>query len=525
MSTPNPAPTAGVDAPGDTTKGAAPGPLATPSPTPGTAPSTAKSASPVATRPMYIPQFSAATQLILKRMKGEPSNLSSALSAATATSTGAVTIKTSTYEDVKRRLVMGMNTSASMTIQMPTATSVSPKPSTIDSIPMPRPGPQSAKSTGSAIRRISSGLTASGKAPVTKAPAAKPPALEPKTKKTKATTAAKPTSHKRKRTKGDDSDGSSSDLSDFPEKEPTLTDSTPAAPLTMTKSGRQVQKPATYNPAAMDAATRKRTHYGKRTAEQALCKKCTRMQSPADNQIVFCDGCNDAWHQRCHDPWIEDAVIRDENRSWYCGVCVEKRARHLAKRQKVEAKIPVGPPPRESWASKTPQQRRAYLMSLPSQELVNLITISLELHPDLPIFPGTPAEPSGAGSAQGSVQPRSLFAGATIEGLFPRADANPTGQMNYIRRAPSSTGSAKGRGNGGKTQSHPEDTHEKAEEEEEEDDPLAALWPRAGRGLYSKLPPDTEDAERLVDDDDYEAFSVIVYDERGRKVEENGMKV
>jgi hypothetical protein len=249
------------------------------------------------------------------------------------------------------------------------------------------------------------------------------------------------------------------------------------------------------------------------------------MQSPANNQIVFCDGCNDGWHQMCHDPWIEDAVIRDENRSWYCGACVEKRARHLAKRQKVEAKAPVGPPPRESWAPKTAQQRRAYLMSLPSQELVNLITISLELHPDLPIFPGTPAEPTSAGSAQGSGPPRSLFAGSTVEGLFPRADANPTGQMNFIRKAPSSTGSAKGRSSGGKHQNQSEDNQEKAEEEEEEYDPLAALWPQAGRGLYSRLPPDTEDAERLVDDDDFEAFSVIVYDERGRKVEENGMKV
>ncbi|KAK0643357.1 hypothetical protein B0T16DRAFT_429997 [Cercophora newfieldiana] len=495
MTDPNPA--AGADASGDAAKGGAPGPLPTTTPSPApiaiATPGGPPSASPAASRPMYVPQFTAATQLILKRMKGEPSSLSSALSIATASMTGP--IKPSTYEDVKRRLVMGMNTSAAMTMPMPTAPAPPPSPSpfTMDSIPMPRPSStqQSAKATGSAIRRISSGLTASGKTPVTKATATKAPASEAKAKKPKATAAPKATSHKRKRGKGQTGDGmddSNSDLSDFPEKEPTPPDLTPAAPLTMTKSGRQVLKPTTYNPAAMDAGTRKRTHYGKRTTEQALCKKCTRMQSPASNQM------------RCHDP----------NRSWYCGACAEKQARNLAKRQKVEVKIPVGPPPRESWASKTPQQRRAYLMSLPSHELVNLITIGLELHPDLPIFPGTPTEPSSANSAQG--QPRSLFAGTSIEGLFPRADANPTGQMNFIRKAPSSTGSS-------------EDNQEKVEEGEEEDDPLAALWPRAGRGLYSRLPPDTEDAERLVDDDDYESFSVIVYDERGRKVEENGMKI
>lgn len=425
---------------------------------------------------------------------------------------------------------MGMTTSATMTMPMPTAPSASPQPSALDSIPMPRPGPQPPKPTTSAIRRISSGLTASGKivAPP-KAPAAKTPSTESKlAKKPKAAAASRATGHKRKRTKGqtgDDSDGSSSDLSDFPQQEPAPVEATPAAPLTMTKSGRQVQKPTTYNPAAMDAGTRKRTHYGKRTAEQALCKKCTRMQSPANNQMVFCDGCNDGWHQMCHDPWIEDAVVRDGNRNWYCATCVEKRARQLAKRQKVEVKAPVGPPPRESWASKTPQQRRAYLMSLPSQDLVNLITISLELHPDLPIFPGT-AEPLSAGSAQGAGPPRSLFAGTTIEGLFPRAEANPTGQMNFIRKTPSTSGTAKGRsgtGNVAKHQSQSEDYQDNAGEEEEEYDPLAALWPKPGKGLYSRLPP--EDSERMVDDGDFESFSVIVYDERGRKVEENGMKV
>jgi len=74
-----------------------------------------------------------------------------------------------------------------------------------------------------------------------------------------------------------------------------------------------------------------------------------------------------------------------------------------------------------------------------------------------------------------------------------------------------------------KHQSQSEDYQDNAGEEEEEYDPLAALWPKPGKGLYSRLPP--EDSERMVDDGDFESFSVIVYDERGRKVEENGMKV
>ena len=538
---------------GEQAEAGAPVSVPAPGPAPVAASANAPSTSPPAIRPLYIPQFTAATQLILKRMKGEPSSLSSALSSVSASVTGK--IKQSTYEDVKRRLVMGMNTSASMTVQMPTAPSPSPTPtptptptpapSTLATpAPPPRPGPPAvAKPTVSAIRRISSGLTGSGKVPTQKAPATKTNPMENKVKKPKSAAALKPNNGKRKRGKapgdegGDSGPSGFSDLSDFIE-EPAASDSAPTPPFAVTKSGRQVQKPLTYNPAAMDVTTRKRTHYGKRTPEQALCKRCTRMHSPATNQMVFCDGCNDGWHQMCHDPWIDDAVVRDMNRSWYCATCVEKRAPHIAKRQKLEPKppVPAGPPPKESWASKTPQQRRAYLLTLSNQELVGMIVASLEIHPDLPIFPSA-AELSGAGPSQAAGAPRSLFAGSTVEGLFPRADANPTGQINFVRKIAdgsaggrsSSSSSSKGRGgtsNGGKHRLEAEDSQVKVEDDGgEEYDPLAALWPKPGKGLYSRLPPDTEDAEHMVDDDDYEAFSVIVYDERGRKIEENGMKV
>ena len=162
-------------------------------------------------------------------------------------------------------------------------------------------------------------------------------------------------------------------------------------------------------------------------------------------------------------------------------------------------------------------------MTLSSPALVGMVMHALEIHPDLPIFPNSPELVSHG-------LPRSLFAGSTVEGLFPRADANPTGQMNFVRKAASgsarSVSSGPTKGKGGKGQKDKEDSQERAEgEDEEESDPHALLWPKPGKGLYSTLPPDDEDAEHLVDDGDYEAFSVIVYDERGRKIEENGMKV
>ncbi|KAK0715112.1 hypothetical protein B0H67DRAFT_234634 [Lasiosphaeris hirsuta] len=491
--------------------------------TPASTPAPTSVASPSPTRPPYIPQFTAATQMILKRMKGEPSSLISALSAAPASMTA--DINPGAYEDARRRVVMGMSTSASMTMQMPAAPL--PSRSVLPPLKTARPATTKSASAGlSAIRKISSGIMGPGKASG-RGSAIKNLSAESKVKKPKATAASRAPVGKRKRVKGQGEETSSlSSLSELDEAEKAPENATPAAPLTMTKSGRQVQKPMTYNPAAMDLSTKKRVHYGKRTAEQALCKKCTRMHSPASNQMAFCDGCNDGWHQMCHDPWIDDAIVRDASRSWYCENCIEKRNRHLAKKQKVEPRAPPQPPPKESWASKPPQQKRAYLMTLTNQELIALVMTSLELHPDLPIFPGT-ADPSGGGgpTQNGAQTSRSLFAGSTVEGLFPRADANPTGQMNFVRKAAparSSSGSAKGRA---KSQKEKEGSQDKAEEEDEEYDPLAPLWPKPEKGLYSRLPPDAEDEKHLVDDDDYEAFSVIVYDERGRKVEENGMRV
>ena len=286
---------------------------------------------------------------------------------------------------------------------------------------------------------------------------------------------------------------------------------TPSAPPVLTKSGRHVQKPTTYNPAEMESSGgRKRVHYSKvRTAEQALCKKCTRMHSPASNQMVFCDGCNDGWHQMCHDPWIGDDVVRDAKTAWFCAACRAKRDRHhaaasnhpLPKRQKV-----VVAAARESWADRTPQQKRAYLSTLSSQELVGLLMQSLEIHPDLPIFPGS--------SSGGEQQQQPATAPST-----PGTPQTPSDAAQ--------TNGRKGGGGGGRAQKGLKGVvavPTAQEDDDEEFDPLEPPWPKPGHGLYNLLPPE-EDDDFLADENDFEAFSVIVYDEKGRKIEENGIKV
>ncbi|KAH6635064.1 hypothetical protein B0J18DRAFT_37582 [Chaetomium sp. MPI-SDFR-AT-0129] len=541
-----------------------------PSPAPTSVSAAGSGAGPTATaptpssRPLYVPQFTAATQMILKRMKGEPSSLSAALSQASRSSAVTSSIPSATYEDVKRRLVMNMNTSAT-TIQMPAVPPVTHSAMPIpprSSVKLPAPGPVASKPTSSAvgmsaIRKVTAGLTASSKptppkpAPIKAAPS-KILSSESKMKKSKPAPLPRVTSGKRKRTKSQPTDGikdndvvstrSSSFSSSSPEPTPSsaalppLESSTPTTPvpLAVTKSGRQVLKPAAYNPAAMDAASKRPRppahHHGKRTVEQMLCKKCSRMHSPATNQIVFCDGCNDGWHQLCHDPWVADEIVRDAIRGWYCSACAAKKGGN--KRQKVEQHSQTNsasqPPshhhhhhgkaggtgnkgerPKESWANKPAQQKRAYLSTLSQQDLVGIIMTCLDTHPNLPIFPGPepahppPPPPPGNAGSNSNGGPRSIFAGTTTDGLFPRTSA----ALN--------AGSGGGSGSGAVI----------VGEDDENFDPLAALWPVPGRGMYTRLPPDTDDEARLVDSGDFEAFSGIIYDERGRKVEENGMKV
>ncbi|KAI0597407.1 hypothetical protein F4775DRAFT_252420 [Biscogniauxia sp. FL1348] len=477
----------------------APGPSA-PSP----APSNASSSG----RPHYVPQFSAATQMILKRINSKPGSLSAALSSASSV---ARTIEKATFEDAKRRLVMNMNTSLTMPMPTPRLGSSSSGPSTMsisDAFQLRTPAP-------------------SKNFPPPK-PTAKPPAPKTKTKTVRGT--------KRKRGKEDD-DGSSS-LSDLPDSEGETASASKdhqAAP-TMTKSGRQVQKPAQYNPSQH---SQKRRNYGKRTAEQALCKVCTRGLSPANNQIVFCDGCNFCWHQLCHDPYIDDEFVSNESRSWFCTRCLAKREKHLARKKSLDGFKGV------SWVTKSAEQKRAYLSSITHAQLVNIIMYSTELHPDLPIFP---AHEPAASAKRG---PQGLFAGSTTDGLFLRADAGAGGPINFVRKTStpdrasprSQTGTKAGGGGGGSSSSSngrsgativaastttaamTQKVVAEAEDQAERESSVESVppaWPKVGQGCLAGVDINEDD---LQDKNDFEAFSVTTYDPKGKKIWENGMAV
>lgn len=126
---------------------------------------------------------------------------------------------------------------------------------------------------------------------------------------------------------------------------------------------------------------------------------------------------------------------------------------------------------------------------------------SLELHPELPIFP---AHEPGSASKRTSQGPPS---GA---GFSFRADANTSGPAYYSPQV-STPGGA---------ESQAQDQDQTARESSTESVPPS--WPKVGKGCLAGLKVGEED---LRDKGDFEAFSVTTYNTEGRKVIENGVPV
>ena len=249
--------------------------------------------------PKYVPQFSAATEMILKRINSGVGSTNFSSLGITGTPPG--------YEDMRRSVLMGMKTS--MNMEIPSSSTSSGRRSTGG---RGSSGPVTGHSTGAfvvsgspASARQNNGALGTGK----------------------GRKRGSKTGQKRKRTK-DESDSSGSDsapMSGLGEDSDSDDNESVTELPRMTQSGRAVVKPTQFVPAASEVS-RKRGP-AKRTQEHALCKRCGRGHSPATNMIVFCDGCNLGWHQMCHDPVVSDEMVKDESAAWYCADCTLKRAR------------------------------------------------------------------------------------------------------------------------------------------------------------------------------------------------------
>jgi PHD-finger len=313
---------------------------------------------------------------------------------------------------------------------------------------------------------------------------------KPKSDSTSTPSGLKSTSRKRKRSA--DSDVEDGQKSRSPSKSPSDSGDEYEPQATQTRSGRHTQRPTTFVPPASPSHKKPRlsssapTSNGKLTIKRkvykgkeqsALCEHCLRGYGPLKNAIVFCDGCNRCWHQRCHGPMIPRKLVLDPSSEWFCNECtaIKERSKKKAPTQKAgnasaKAEITVTAP-----APATEAARKAYLSSLPKDRLIDLLMQASTLTPSLPIW--QPQQPA------------------------------PT-QPPPMTTTPASSSTTKA-----EAQAYPTPKHDLTDPEEPNDydeysdleDEHAKLYPRPGNGV--QLPPESEDLDMLLEGRESRTFS------------------
>ncbi|EYE99382.1 phf1/phf2 family PHD finger domain-containing protein [Aspergillus ruber CBS 135680] len=299
-----------------------------------------------------------------------------------------------------------------------------------------------------------------------------------------------------------------------------------APTATQTKSGRQVNRPSLYVPppapspsignknttavpspssnlGTTPGSARKRKRVMRKGKDiNTNCIHCQRGHSPFTNAIVFCDSCNRAWHQLCHDPCIDREVVLVKEKEWMCKECkpvslssiqptVVRCDPYVVQTQPAQVKLQI--PSLEVGSSGfSGDECRSYLSSLSHATLVELLVTLADRNPELPIFPGNlkslpsskfplqsgmsflvsaaPVNPPAAGSL--TQKPTN---GTSINGNDDATADPPTGHN------PSTAG---------KKRRHSEISEDDEAGYEIEDH---RLYPRAGNGLRLSLNPDDLD--------------------------------
>ncbi|PYH82177.1 hypothetical protein BO82DRAFT_282634, partial [Aspergillus uvarum CBS 121591] len=369
--------------------------------------------------------------------------------------------------------------------------------------------------------------------PVTAPPSKKPTAGSSRNRKS-ITNGAK--NKKRRRNKDSDDESviragdSSSDESDV------------APTATQTKSGRQVNRPSLYVPppslpaAAKEtsnsletsdntrgstaAASRKRKRVQRRAKDVNItCTRCQRGHSPLSNAIVFCDECNGAWHQLCHDPPISVEVVTVQEKEWFCGECkpvpitivqptVVRSNPFLAKTQPIPHPTSSFTVPRTevSAGSYSVEERRGFLSGLSHATLVELLMNISEGNQNLPMFP---ANLKDCQSSNFSVRPGSSAVTSTstsVQGTVPQTNGLEASATTSEESARPPTASAPDVLTASSSRRRYE---ESSDEEPEYEFQEHRLYPRAGNGF--RLPVGLDDLDILSEDPACPTFSYSLH--------------
>jgi len=354
-----------------------------------------------------------------------------------------------------------------------------------------------------------------------------------------------------------------------------------------TRSSRSTQKPSAFVPSDTSAQKKPRPAAGPTNAEDknliikkkvyrgreqnALCERCLRGRGPVDNAIVFCDGCNLCWHQKCHDPRIPKELVLDTKAEWFCEDCAVKLqltargAEDTTVQQSGKSVQRAGPDtiapgasthtepaplsnttgehavtitsaPLTSASSLPINQRKQYLHSLSRQQLLDLLLHVSNIAPNLPIFPAlapssgngitsnptpnrsprpeptpvrtmTPQTPTKIGPTRSEI--------TTVTNMrpppppLPPLATSPNPNLNPFRAAKAAA--PKYTSPSSPSSDSADDSSEEEEYDEEEEDDYAPshskCYPEAGQGVMAMLPPDSADEHMLLEGPEIKTFS------------------
>ncbi|RAH73568.1 phf1/phf2 family PHD finger domain-containing protein [Aspergillus aculeatinus CBS 121060] len=316
-----------------------------------------------------------------------------------------------------------------------------------------------------------------------------------------------------------------------------------APTATQTKSGRQVNRPSLYVPppslpaAAKEtsnsletsdntrgstaATTRKRKRVQRKAKDGNItCTRCQRGHSPLTNAIVFCDECNGAWHQLCHDPPISVEVVTVQEKEWFCGECkpvpitivqptVVRSNPFLAKTQPtpISTSSLIVPRAEVSAGGYSVEERRGFLSGLSHATLVELLMNISEGNRNLPMFPANlkdyqssnfSARPSSSAVTSTSTSDQGTVLQTNGLGASAATSAEESARPPTASAPDVST-----------TSSHRRRYEESSDEEPEYEFQEHRLYPRAGNGF--RLPVGLDDLDILSEDPACSTFSYSLH--------------
>ncbi|KIN01747.1 hypothetical protein OIDMADRAFT_144406 [Oidiodendron maius Zn] len=402
--------------------------------------------------PKYVPQFSAATEMILKRINSGVGSTNFSSLGITGTPPG--------YEDMRRSVLMGMKTSMNMEIPSPSTSSGRRSTGGRGSS-----GPVTGHSTGAfavsrspASARQNNGASGTGK----------------------GRKRGSKTGQKRKRTK-DESDSSGSDsapMSGLGEDSDSDDNESITELPRMTLSGRAVVKPTQFVPAASEVSRKRGPP--KRTQEHALWVVGLITSEGSRGKGVV------SKRQVTEFPYV---ILK---RAYFSSLPHQQLVSLLMQACVLHPNLPLFPsaPSSNSVSASIPPQRTS--SSQPPSQTERRINI----HPQQPFPP--PATAGLFSRAESNPSAPINFIRKIAPGSQSSAKDSPQPELKQSSAPPTINVS-----------------EEAAADDSRESTPVSPPYPKPGSGLMAKLGPDDEDIEWLVDDGDFDAFSHVVYDGDG----------